>query len=84
MTHWNRPAKPRPDPELWWLINAPMYPPIPGVAESIRTWGQAWAERNVFTEEFLRRDYRKKYGHEIDQPPPDNTTPADNETSGEW
>ena len=81
---WNPQPKPRPDPAWWWLINKPMYPPIPGVAESIRTWGQAWAERNAHNEPFLRRDYRKKYGHEIDQPPHEQTETTANPESGEW
>ena len=59
-----------PDPELWWLLNLPMYAgsqEYPG-----RTWAEAWANRSSYCEQFLRRDFLKKYGHEIDQPPPTN------------
>lgn len=50
-----------PDPTLTWLD-----------AE----WGAIWARRTQYTEPFIRREYRKKFGHEIDSGPHVPTPPA--------
>lgn len=64
----------KPDPALPWL-NVPMYPAAPWDPKP-RTWAEAWANRNAFTEPFIRRSWREKFKHEIDQPPASRPEPA--------